>query len=208
MTLPAQMAPIWCRPDAQFFDAEQTHDATGLIGSYDLRTRGVVGQHGHRVYTQGRDERTLRACEPDITRYELRLLPGATARAVTAFKNDVSVLVSAMIEEACPDTMILGTWAEDTGEGKIHFCHHNFTTTINGMPDVGQCVVVDVSLHRIDTVMHGMKCKSYSLIAHTTEIVHPARLRAAGVIMESLATSMEETQVADTEALDVIMEEP
>ncbi|KAJ7648169.1 hypothetical protein DFH06DRAFT_1135618 [Mycena polygramma] len=147
-----QMAPIWCRPDVQFFDSEQAHDATRLIGTYDLRSQDTTKQYGHGVYTTGQDGRTMRAficgvisaslaevvialtlMEPDITRYELRVLPDATDCAALAFKNDVSALVAAMIED--------------------------ISNTVNGDPGVGQCVVVDVSLHRIDAVVHGMKCK-------------------------------------------------
>ncbi|KAJ7467413.1 hypothetical protein B0H11DRAFT_1921449 [Mycena galericulata] len=120
-----------------------------------------------------------------LHRIHLKVLHGAIEAAKTHFSNDAVLLTDIILQELKPNTSISHIWVVgEYDESFIFIDCGEHTKFIQGFPEIGHRIMVDVTLHRRDVYHDAQICKAYSLAAHTVEVISYTYLRESGITTE------------------------
>ncbi|KAJ6482087.1 hypothetical protein C8R47DRAFT_1073686 [Mycena vitilis] len=138
-------------------------------------------------------------------RLMLMPIPDAVPRVARLWGQDVAILLRVMDEEIASGTVIASQWTTEGGGIVLSQLplatvfrwnsDTDSTKTINGMPTVGDVILADVTMHRVEEVVGGLTVKSYDMVAHTIEVVHPSRLRGFGLTAPQVELAVYEMEL-------------
>ncbi|KAJ7779039.1 hypothetical protein B0H16DRAFT_1448575 [Mycena metata] len=148
---------------------------------------------------------------PKITRVSLKRVSDATKLAVDLFKRDAEALEAIVLAEADQRTRVASNWYQCAGIGSAYEAEtievdcSCYSESIDGAVSTGMIILVDATMHRQDTYIHGTLSKvsiagaktrpvpiteqAYSLVAHRIHVFSQEDAIDAGFVNGAAATT-------------------